>query len=933
LDPASIEGFSNLNEELLIGSMINFMGSTNGSTDSTARGLTAMVTNIDITTDPAKPKITIQATNSVLTDLTALANSGTMSIGISKSGAPEQHVQAGGLATTSSYLKDLTTQGYISLTATVNANSPASTIISDQFANLDPNDLIGSLVTIKSRSGASTDVGKVAIVTGYNAAANAVTVGEYYSYDTSGVPTAAALTLTADDEVYVTYASELEGTVLRSEINASVTQGTTGYAFTATANTKLLNIGPLTTIAGSEDELIGSTITFGGSLTATSASLQDQSRKIVDIIHDYGNIVGNTVLVLDEALPADMVATDTFIISFDEITATVDKVDFSSGVISTREPMNGAFGKRGFAIHQVIDGSYQKEVEVLDTDTLNDVVARVNGANVGVQASVISDGSSSNPFRLSLTSQNTGDRGAVTVASDIASFNFNVASKGQDAKIIIGDATGSSSVVTSSTNTVTDAIAGVTLNLGQASTNKVTITIDHDKEGLLEKAELLVEEVNTLLDSASSLIALETVVQITNEDGTTRNETQKGLLFGDSATRNMINDIKGLLSRLVDGLPTGTLNSLADIGLTLSSTGGSFEFDTDIFNSVLSSSFDQVKDLFTTNPNLGPGASLNISSNFMQSNYNINHVRNGDTSKSGFSESGNGKNGIKLQAGSTGKTLTYTFGEQKDLYGFRLHHYVPDDLTARYTVGANSSSLSSTTLTDTTNLGLAKGLNVDQVVGAVVTVGSSQANITAYDAATGTLTLDSNISSEVSANGYILTTKTGENISFQHNVVVEYRDPTTNTYKTFQTYNKRTDGVMSVVFPGQLQTDSIRVRYNSNSGDSEDFTNDGHFVRLLEMEVLDSQGMGAQFSRTFDNFTDANTGSLSIANQTLTSLNDSYAQQIERLVSSLGSSQNRYIRQFQNLEVVVSTLNSQSQFLQSQLSSLPAAFSYRGNNG
>lgn len=945
LDTTSVESYANLSEEQLIGSMINFNSPKVGIDVDKVRGLNAMITNFDSATGT----LTLQAAEanaSIISKVDDLAKDGSMSLSISRDQAPEKFVQAGGISSTNSYLKDIASQGYVSLTATVATGSHSTTIVSDQFANLDHKDVIGSLVTIKTRTGATSDVGKVAIVTDYNEAAKTITVGNFYEYNaTTGVSSNSAITLDENDEVYITYAKELKGTVIRSsdydpptttDTTTTITQASANIAIAATQPTQLnmIDIGSISTIAGSEDIVIGSTITFGGSATATQAALQDESRRVVDIIHDYGDSQGKTVLVLDEALPASMAGTDTFTISFDEVTATIDEIDFSTGVISTVENMELGMGSRDFSIHQVIDGSYQKDIEVLETDTLNDLVSRINGANVGVQASVISDGSTSNPYRLSLTSKNTGDFGAVTVASNVSNFDFKLAAKGQDAKVIIGDEAGSSSVVSSSTNTVTDAIAGVTLSLGQASKEKVSLTVDHDKEGLLEKTQTVVDEVNTLLDSATKLIALETVVEVTNEDGSTKKEKQKGLLFGDSATRNMINDIKSLLTQFVEGLPAGSLNSLSDIGVRLSSDGKSFDFDTDTFNSMLSSRFDDVKELFTTNPNLAPNSSLSISSDFLQSNYNINHIRNKDSSSSGFSESGNGTNGIKLAAGSSSKYLSYTFGETKDLYGFRLHHHIPTDLTARYSVGGNTSTITSTSLTDATNLGTDKKLIADQVVGATLTVGTAQATVTGYDATTGALTYDTNadMAAATSTNGYILTTKSGENISFQHNVTLEYRDPTTNTYKTYQTYQKRTDGVMSIVFPGQLKTDSIRVRYDNNTGQSEDFTENGHYVRLMEMEILDSQGLGSKFSRSFANFTDANTGSLSLANSTLSNLNDSYSRQIERLNASLQNSADRYIKEFQNLEIVVSKLNSQNSYLQSQLGSLPTAFSYRGNN-
>ena len=193
-----------------------------------------------------------------------------------------------------------------------------------------------------------------------------------------------------------------------------------------------------------------------------------------------------------------------------------------------------------------------------------------------------------------------------------------------------------SSVLSSSTNTLSDAIAGVTLNLVSTSDNPVTLTIDHDKEGITEQVTTVIEEVNVLLESANSLIALETEVEVTNEDGSTSTETQKGVLFGDIATRSMINEIKFLLTSLVENVPSGSINSYADIGITLDSAGETFEFDDSLLSSVLNTNFDQVKDLFTYTPNLLGMQAFEITSSFLQENYDINDIRNGDTSSSGF---------------------------------------------------------------------------------------------------------------------------------------------------------------------------------------------------------------------------------------------------------------------------------------------------------
>lgn len=926
LDRSSVSDLGLLNAEELVGSYINFYDTANIN-EETAIGSTALITGFN--EDTALPEITIQTTDIGDLQIDNLISLGRLGIGLSRNGGSPKHIQAGDITQTSSFLTDIADSGYISVTATVNTNTTSNTITSDQFANLDPRDVIGALITVSSST--SVTEGSVAIVTDYDEASRTITYSGGFYDDTGTQATVPNDTLDANDEVYLTFAKELEGQVLRSN-NTSDAAPITGLsvpvAGVSGSETRLIQVDAtvLTDIADDKDKYIGATISFDG---AGTPALQNENRTIIDVINEGGTYS----FVLDTSVSA-IAAADNFDINFEELKGTIDHVDFASGVITTRERMLGSMGDRSFTIHPTVDGSYQKEIEVDATDTLEDLAAKINGANVGATASVINDGGSSNPYRLSITADNTGTQGAVNVSSTVSGFDFSLTTRGDDAKVVMGIDSGSSSIVSSNTNTITDAIAGLTLNLLQASNEVVTLTVDNDREGIVEKTSTLIEEVNLLLDSAQKLIALETEVEIEDEDGNITTETQKGLLFGDSTVRTMINEVKTLFNRIVGGLSGTDITSFADIGINLNTSGEQYDFDQDLMTQLLSSKFEQVKDLFTTNPNIAPDSSLSISNNFLQTNYNINGLRNGNTTSSGFSETGNGTNGVKLLAGDSSKSLTYNFGEVKNLYGFKLHHHVPEDLTARYQVNsAGGATLSSTTLTDASNLDASNNLISDQLIGSTVVVGSKQAKITAYNSTSGALTLDTDISSETVTNGYTITTSSGENISFSHNAVLEYRDPITNTYKTYSTYRDRGDGTMTIVFPGNLRTDSVRIRYDNNSGDSEDFTTNGYFVRLMEMELLDSQGLGAQFSREFASFTDANTGSLALATQAIDDLNNSYARQITRLTESLSRTQDRYIKEFQNLEQIVSNLNSQSQFFQSQISGLPKAFSYRGNNG
>ena len=243
-------------------------------------------------------------------------------------------------------------------------------MVSDQFANLDPSEVIGSLVTIKSHTDndSADQSGNVAIVTDYNAAANTVTIGGFYSntdgdadgYNDIVTDSGGELTLDENDEVYITFASELENNVIRSEAPTSVTiQNNAAGAGNArisadqgehSDNKKYVEVQEISTVVNSIDELIGATVTF------SSGSFSDEKRTIVDVIEGYAEggsgaaEADDVILVFDRELTSAAATTDSFTISFEEITATIEEVDFSTGVISTRDKMNSAMGSRNFNI-------------------------------------------------------------------------------------------------------------------------------------------------------------------------------------------------------------------------------------------------------------------------------------------------------------------------------------------------------------------------------------------------------------------------------------------------------------------------------------------------------------------------------------------------------------------------------------------------------
>jgi|HubBroStandDraft_4_1064222.scaffolds.fasta_scaffold05445_4 flagellar hook-associated protein 2 len=135
-------------------------------------------------------------------------------------------------------------------------------------------------------------------------------------------------------------------------------------------------------------------------------------------------------------------------------------------------------------------------------DTLNTLATYINtqstANNWGVTASVVSDGSGS---RLSLQSQSSGSGGALAITTNTnTTLGFATPQGGANASLTIDGVPFSSS-----TNTVTGAIQGVTLNLvSQSPGNPVQLTVAPDQNQITAAVNNFVSAYNTVVSTINS---------------------------------------------------------------------------------------------------------------------------------------------------------------------------------------------------------------------------------------------------------------------------------------------------------------------------------------------------------------------------------------------------------------------------------------------
>jgi len=237
--------------------------------------------------------------------------------------------------------------------------------------------------------------------------------------------------------------------------------------------------------------------------------------------------------------------------------------------------------------------------------SLSGIRDAVNAADIGVTATIINDGTG---YKLLFTSNDTGADNSlkVTTSSDgdgndldnsgLSQLAYDPAGSAgngknltetvaaQDATLNVDGITG----IKKSSNTITDLIQGITLNLVKPSASGVSakLTVGSDPtsvKGLVQKFVSAYNDVN------------KTLSDVTSYDP----KTQKGgLLLGDSTILSLERHLRSLLTSNIDGL-SGNYNLLSDIGVSFQKDG-TLSLDSKKLETALNTSPEDVASIFAT---------------------------------------------------------------------------------------------------------------------------------------------------------------------------------------------------------------------------------------------------------------------------------------------------------------------------------------------
>lgn len=243
-------------------------------------------------------------------------------------------------------------------------------------------------------------------------------------------------------------------------------------------------------------------------------------------------------------------------------------------------------------------------------NSLQGIRDAINAAKIGVTATIINDGSAS-PYRLALSSDNNGVSNSlkISVSGDTSVTNLlahdpaatqnlseNVTATNANFKV-------NGVSVSKTSNSATDVIQGVTLNLKKITTTSTTVTVAHDNASVSNSVASFVKTYNELAKTLKDISAYNPATK------------QAAILQGDSTVRSLQSQLRNALGSPVVGA-SGALTTLSQIGISFQKDG-SLGLDTTKLNNAITNNVSDIASLFAT---VGKGTDSLITFNSATSN-------------------------------------------------------------------------------------------------------------------------------------------------------------------------------------------------------------------------------------------------------------------------------------------------------------------------
>src|SRR6185312_160358 len=352
------------------------------------------------------------------------------------------------------------------------------------------------------------------------------------------------------------------------------------YSYTSSASDTTLDLGggkSITVTAGMSIDDLVTTINAATGLPVYAASITDP------------NDSSNKLLVLSSKTPG---ANGDFSLGASNSTGLVEdtskaRAHGATGSTHTFDYTADPLNPGTITINGI-------DVSIAANSSIDDVVQAVNGASTGVTAGKDSNG------RLQLTNNTTGSGSDFTTSSSEL-VEYGSGSAGTDSTLNNLNAQyrvdgGAWQYATS--NTVTDAIPGLSLTFKAVTTSPITVTVGSpapDKAAIKSAIHDFVNLYNANLADIQAKLAEKPVIGATNAT-----DAAKGLFFADSTLQGIQDRLRTAIASPIGTDPT--LNLLSQIGVSTGETTGSGTLSQDALDGKLVVDDDKLDDMLDSNP-------------------------------------------------------------------------------------------------------------------------------------------------------------------------------------------------------------------------------------------------------------------------------------------------------------------------------------------
>lgn len=236
-----------------------------------------------------------------------------------------------------------------------------------------------------------------------------------------------------------------------------------------------------------------------------------------------------------------------------------------------------------------IDGSSEHVLAVDASTTLAQLKELILEAGIPVTASLVHAGDGPDAWRLGLSSDRQGRGGRFMVDGRLGGgslMGVETVVTGADARIVLGDDPADGIVLQSHTNTLSDVIDGLVIDLHAISASPVTVSVSRDAGAAREAVTAFVESYNQVADLLRSV------------DSYDVDTGMRGALFGDPTVARISRAMAALAMQRLDSEESiEGFEGLWQIGIRMGSSG-QLEVDEESLSNALASNPDAVEALF-----------------------------------------------------------------------------------------------------------------------------------------------------------------------------------------------------------------------------------------------------------------------------------------------------------------------------------------------